>query len=164
MDIYGMIALASIVAIVVGVLFAGYELRLTRLQRRREAQMTLVRPFADPAFQAAMQAILTLPDGLDRAGVEARLGRDQRHLDVWLGTLETWGLFVHRGDLPLTLVGDIAGSAIVLSWQKLSACVYDVRAQTADPTLHIWYQWLAEHWSDRELRGPSVPAASDRTP
>ncbi len=51
MDIYGTIALVSLVAIVVGVLTAAYELRLTRLQRRREAQIALVRPFSDAAFR-----------------------------------------------------------------------------------------------------------------
>ncbi len=60
-----------------------------------------------------MHAILTLPDGLDGAGVEARLGRDTVHLHTWLGTLEMWGIFVHRGDLPMALVGDLAGGAIV---------------------------------------------------
>ena len=158
MDIYGTIALISLVAIVVGVLIAAYELRLTRLQRRREAQIALVRPFSDTAFQAAMQAILTLPDGLDRAGVEARLGRDTVHLHTWLGTLEMWGIFVHRGDLPMALVGDLAGDAIATSWQKLSAYVVDVRVATADPAMHTWYQWLAERWTDRELARPSVSA------
>ena len=160
MDIYGTIALVSLVAIVVGVLTAAYELRLTRLQRRREAQIALVQPYSDAAFQAAMHAILTLPDGLDGAGVEARLGRDTVHLHTWLGTLEMWGVFVHRGDLPMALVGDLAGGAIVGSWQKLSAYVADVRVLTADPAMHTWYQWLAERWSDRELVRPSASAGT----
>ena len=92
MDIFGMIAMGSLVTIVVGVLTAADELHLTRLQRRREAQIALVQPYSDAALQAAMHAILSLPDGLDGAGVEARLGRDRAHVHTWLGTLEMWGV------------------------------------------------------------------------
>jgi hypothetical protein len=158
MDIYGTIALVSLVAIVFGVLFAAYELRQTRLERRHEMYIALLTPLTDGAFQTAKRAVLALPDGLDRATVEVRLGRDGGHLGVWLGTLDTWGLFVHRRQLPLTLVGELAGGEIVRSWPKLSAYVAEVRTETADPAMHAWYQWLAEQWSDREQGSPAVPA------
>jgi hypothetical protein len=165
MDIYGTIALVSLVAIVFGVLFAAYELRQTRLERRREVQIALLTPLRDGAFQAAMGAVLALPDGLDRATVEARLARDSGHLGVCLGTLDTWGLFVHRRQLPLALVGELAGGVIVRSWPKLSTYVADLRTETADPAMHAWYQWLAEQWSDRELARSAVsPRASTDMP
>jgi hypothetical protein len=156
MDIFGIIALVSILTIAFGVLWAAHEVRLTRLQRRHELQVAALRPFAEPTLQAAMLAILSLPDGLDRAGVESRVGHEGTHVHAWLGTIETWGLMVHRRELPLNLVGELAGAAIMRSWQTLRGYVADVRRDSGGITTHAWFEWLAAQLADR----PTAVAAS----
>jgi hypothetical protein len=158
MDLATALSLVSTIAVVFGVAFAAYQLRVLSRQRIREAQFELASSISNPAFQAALDDIVRLPPGLDRAGIDARLGRESDHVYYWMGSMATLGILVHHRELPLSLVADFISGPIVLSWRNLQGYVADVRRATGRETMHEWFQWLAERMMERESLTPPVPA------
>ena len=120
--------------------------------------LTLARSLQTPEFQEALQRIAFLPEGLSKAEVDARLGRESVHVYHWFGTMEILGVLVHRREVPLAVVDDFFSGPIVLSWRRLQGYVADNRRETKRDTMHEWFQWLAERFIERETSAPPVPA------
>lgn len=158
MDFASALSLVSTIAIVLGVIFAAYQLNVLRLQRSREVQLTLASSFQTADFQEALQMLVTLPDGLTKAEIDARLGPASVHIFHWFGTMETLGILVHHREVPIGIVDDFFSGPIVFSWRRLNRYVADVRRETGRDTMHEWFQWLAERFLEREATTPPVPA------
>jgi hypothetical protein len=158
MDLATASNMVSTFAIVMGVVFAGYQLYVLRLERARAAQLTLANSLQGAEFQAALQTIVFLPEGLSKKEIDTRLGPDRVQIFHWFGTMETLGILLHHREVPMTVVDDFFSGPIVLSWRRLQGYVVDVRRETKRETMHEWFQWLAERFIERETSTPPVPA------
>jgi hypothetical protein len=158
MDVATALNFVSTLAIVIGVVFAAYQLYVIREQREREVHLTLARSLQTAEFQAALQKIVFLPEGLSKAEIDARLGPDSVHVFNWFGTMETLGVLMHDREVPMAVVDNFFSGPIVLSWRRLQGYVADVRRETRRDTMHEWFQWLAERFIERESTAPPVPA------
>jgi hypothetical protein len=158
MDVAAVLSLVSTLAVVCGVIFAGYQVRVLQRQRRRESELAVAAAVQNAPFQAALQAVTLLPAGLDREGVEGKLGADSPHIFYWFGAMETLGILVHHGEVSFQLVDDFISGPVVLSWRNLQGYVSDVRQATGRDTMHEWFQWLAERFIERESAQTPVPA------
>ena len=79
---------------------------------------------------------------------------------IWLlfCTIESIGILVFRGDLPINLVDKFFSIPITEGWRKLSPYVEDLRQNTQGPQAWEWYQWLFEQITERHQESPRVPA------
>jgi hypothetical protein len=158
MQLAELLALFSTIAVVIGVAFAGWELRLSRRQRAHEAELLLARSFQTPEFMRALDLVVDLPEELTKAKVEALHADDQRSVGYWLGAMESVGVLVHKGELRIDLVEDFMSGPIVVSWRKLAPYVEARRRSMQRDTMHEWFQWLAERIAAREKGRKPVPA------
>jgi hypothetical protein len=146
-------------AVVVGLLFAGVQLRQYRRTQEREAALAMLHSFQTPTLARALLLVFALPEGLSKAEVEARFDEgDEATLYTLLMTWESLGILVYRGQVELALVDDFFSGPIVLSWRKLRRYIEEQRAEQGRETIEEWFQWLAERMAERESRTPPVPA------
>lgn len=157
-DLPVLLSLISTGAVVIGVAFAGYELRLVRRQRAREAELLLAHSYQTPEFMRALDLVVELPDGLTKAKLEGLGAEVQASVGYWLGSMETIGVLVHKGELGIELVEDFMSGPIAVSWQKLAPYIEERRRAIHRDTMHEWFQWLAEHIAERERARRPIPA------
>jgi hypothetical protein len=149
----------SAVALLIGVLFAGFQLADLRRQRRRESVLALVRSFQSADFTSALRRINSLPDGADRATIRSLLGPDGEDQVFLVGlTWESLGVLVFRREVDLQTMDDFFSGAIVLSWRKLSTFVQEDRTDLQRHTVWEWFEWLADRTREREQADRPVPA------
>jgi hypothetical protein len=149
----------SAVALVAGVLFAGYQLFELRRQRRREGILNLVRSFQSADFTAALGRVNTLPDDARVKDIRRFLGPAGRDQVFLVGlTFESLGVLAFRKEIDLATIDDFFSGAILISWRKLRVFVDEDRRALDRDTVWEWFQWLAERMAERELRATPVPA------
>jgi hypothetical protein len=59
-------------------------------------------------------------------------------------TFESIGVMVYRRIVPLAIVNELMGGAIVYLWHKLERWTLESRAEQSRENVHGWFQWLAE--------------------
>jgi hypothetical protein len=153
--------LADIIAsvgVMLGLVFAGIQLRQFRLSQEREAGLELLHSYQTPLMARGLQLMFALPDALCREDVETRLGKELATLWVLMVTWESLGVLVYRGQVELAMVDDFFSGPLLLSWRKLQRYVEEYRAQLQRDTMFEWFQWLAERMQEREALTPPLPA------
>jgi hypothetical protein len=158
LDLGTLAELVSAIAVVIGLVFAVVQLRQFRRVQEREACLALLRSYQTRTLARALLLLFELPDGLGKAGVEARIGSEMATLYAMMTTWESLGILVQRGQVDLAMVDDFFSGPIMLSWQRLQRYVVEQRQELARDTIWEWFQWLAERMRERELAASPVPA------
>ena len=129
--------------------FGMVQIHQFRRQRLDAAAMELMRSLQDREFTHAFCMVYPLPEGVPAAQVR-ELGFEYEEAALAIGTrFETMGLLVFRDSLPLTLVEELIGGAVVLMWLRLRPWIEANRAEKNHPLLFEWFQWLAERLEER---------------
>jgi len=136
------------IAVVVGIAFGFLEFRRYKATVQREAAATLARSFQTQEFAE--------PIGIDQY---RQLPEGDKNL-IWLlfGNIESIGILVSRGDLPIALVDEFFSIPVVEGWRKLAPYVEDLRREFNSPQTWEWYQWLHDRLRERYQKSPRVPA------
>jgi len=80
-------------------------------------------------------------------------------------TFEAMGVLVHRRIAPLSLVQDLAGGFIVVTWRRLQPWLTELRIEQNNPSDSEWFQWLAEQLERRkEAKTPAYLLHRDWAP
>lgn len=151
-------SIAEAVAVITAVVFGLMQVRHLRAKLRREGAFHLVQSLRTPEMLQALHLLDRLPAGLTGSQLENRPKDEILALQVLMGTWESLGILVSRGEVGLDLVDDFYSGSIVQSWQKLRPAVEDLRTETGRETRWEWFQWLAERLLDHEALVPAVPA------
>jgi len=143
--------------VIFGVSFGAMEYRRHKKEERRQAAATLASSFQTRELSGAIRVVLELPEPIDEAGYRA-LTEDERNL-IWFlcGSMESVGILVFRGDLPLKLVDDFFSLPIVLGWRKLLPWVESLRERHG-PQAWEWYEWLHDQLSQAHSKSGRIPA------
>ncbi|NIM92948.1 MAG: hypothetical protein GTO18_04465 [Anaerolineales bacterium] len=158
MDLSTVIDVLSVIAVVIGLFYAGLELRQFRISRERESALELFKTFQSLEFMRGVRLIPELPDNQSREQIENLAGERIDDLYFTIASLEGLGVLVHREELSLGLVEDFFSGIIVTTWLKLRRFVEDERKALDRQTWGEWTQWLAERIIEREKTNPPVPA------
>jgi hypothetical protein len=67
-------------------------------------------------------------------------------------TVESVGVLVYRRVVPIAVLDDLMGDAIVRFWVKLSPWVVHLRREQGRESVYEWFQWLVERLQERERR------------
>jgi hypothetical protein len=148
----------GVVALVTGIGFGVVQMRQFKQERQEAAAAEVMRAIQQSEFSHALRTVLSMPtcncvDDMRQCGPEC----EDAAMLVSL-TLETVGLMVHRGLIPLDLVHAMIGGSAVTAWNKLEDWCIVTRDETGEPRLHEWYQWLSEQLANYEPphgRGPA---------
>ncbi|MEX2546917.1 MAG: hypothetical protein WD830_03915 [Chloroflexota bacterium] len=130
-------------AVVVGVVFGLIELRRTARDRRDLAAVDIVRTVQTQEVRRAVGRVLKLPDDADSELIRS----DPTLLDDALAVdsaCEMWGSMVFEGVVDLHLLDRMVGGWVRGSWRRLRGWVEAERAETRNPNVGEWWQWLYE--------------------
>jgi len=156
-DLSTLLQLISTLALVGGVTFAGVQWRSSRLERKKQQQVMLLRSFDSPTFTRAMRVVMELPDSTSKEAIDG----DPNLADLvwfWLGVTESLGELVHERELPVQVVDDTISGPILVGWRKLHRYVEESRTTFGRATWNEWAQWLAELLDRYERTAGRTPA------
>jgi len=140
------------IAVITGIIFGLIQIRYYQQQRRTVAAVQLVNSFQNPDFNKALRKIWSLPD--DTSVPEIRtLGADWEEAAFQVGmTLETMGVLVYRRIVPLPILDEVMGDAILILWKKLRPWVEHLRMEQKRDSAYEWFQWLADRLAEKNRR------------
>jgi len=155
MDMNRVVQVAQIVAPVIvsgGIVLGIVQLREFQRQRRAAAAVELVHSFRNAEFNKALRLLWAIPDGETAAAIRGR-GHELEEAAILIGTtLEVVGVLVYRRVVPIEIVDDLMGDAIVGFWPKLRDWVEVMRREQERESVYEWFQWLVERLESRERR------------
>jgi hypothetical protein len=155
MDLITIVQIARIVGSVVvisGVVFGVVQIRQYQQQRRDVAAVQLVNSFQSPDFNKALRKVWSLPDATSITELR-KLGDDWEEAAFQVGmTLETMGLLVYRRIVPLLILDELMGDAILVLWRKLRPWVEHLRVEQERDSAYEWFQWLADRLAETDRR------------
>jgi hypothetical protein len=158
MSFSDLMQLAQTVLIALAGGLALLQLRQSEKSRDRDAALQLLRSFQTPEFARGMQLIFEMPEGLDKAALEAYAGNRMGEFYTVLTTLESIGILLHRRELNIDMVDDFFSGVIVLAGRRSARYFEQIRRETGRETIGEWVQWLAEQFVAREGQRAVVPA------
>jgi hypothetical protein len=124
-------------------------------QRREVAAVELVQSFRNPDFNRALRLVWSLPEGGSARSVIDR-GTEVVDAAILVGsTIEVVGVLVFRRVVPLEIVDDLMGDAIVGFWPRLGDWVLHLRREQKRESVFEWFQWLVDRLDQRERRRTS---------
>jgi len=97
---------------------------------------------------AAVDLILTLPDGLSAQELLERLSKDElRQVNQVHATFEAVGVMVYRGDISLDWIDELYRYTAIATWEKLEQLTLE-RRKNCSGTWE-WHQWLVDRLRER---------------
>lgn len=137
--------LAGQVALVIGAVFAGYQ--LVQIERTRREQMSLqtVTQFNTQEFRAAFALVNTLPIAATAEQVREADPEMERAATTVMMTFEMLGVLVFNRMLSLHILDQAIGGFLRESWRRLEKHIHQQRKEIQSPRYGEWYQWLFEH-------------------
>jgi hypothetical protein len=140
-DISTIANVATAVTVLTGVVFGWFEVRHFRREREERAAFELLHTMLTSEWLRSAVAIDTLPDDVAPEVLEA----DPRMLDVAhsIGLiLEAVGYAVYARIVPLSMVDDMMGGIVRVTWRKMERYVMHDRARSGSQKGWEWFQWL----------------------
>lgn len=135
-------------SVVIGII----QLREFQRQRRETAAVELVHSFRTAEFNRALRLMWSLPDDLPPEALRQR-GPEVEDAAVLVGTtIESVGVLVYRRIVPIEILDELMGDAIVAFWGKLSPWVLEMRREQRRESVYEWFQWLVDQLKARERR------------
>jgi len=155
MDLITIVNIARIVGSVVvisGVIFGVIQIRQYQQQRHDVAAVQLVNSFQSPEFNKSLRKVWSLPDEASWIELQA-CGNGWQEAAFQVGmTMETMGVLVYRRIVPLAILDELMGDAILVLWGKLQPWVKHLRIEQKRDSAYEWFQWLAERLAEKERR------------
>lgn len=140
------------IVVISGVIFGIIQIRQYQQQRQDLAAVQLVNSFLIPEFNKALRKVWSMPDDTSITKFRER-GEDWEEAAFQVGmTLETMGVLVYRKIVPLPILDELMGDAILVLWKKLRPWVEHLRVEQNRDSAYEWFQWLADRLAETERR------------
>jgi hypothetical protein len=129
--------------VVIGLMFAWFQIRLFHIQQRNTVNADLMRTFYSRDLAHAVMLLYELPDRIPAVELRAKGKAYEEAAMIVTTTFETMGLLVSQRIAPLGTVTDLAGGMIVVTGRKLESWLESVRVEQSQPSWAEWFEWLA---------------------
>lgn len=136
------------ILVITGVFFGLLEVRHYRQQRQEAASMEIMRAFQSIDFTSALRMIMAYEDECRRCNQESIPQELQDAAMLVSTTMEAVGLMVYQRIAPFLLVQQLMGGTIQASWRVLRPHTEWLREKLDRPSVHEWFQWLAERLNE----------------
>jgi hypothetical protein len=134
----------SALLVITGVFFGVMEVRHYRHQRQESAAMEIIRTFQSRAFTSALRLVMDYEQECKRCG-EKQIPQELEDAAMLVSTtMESVGLMVNQRIVPFRLVQQLMGGTIQAHWRVLRPHTEWLREKVGRPSVHEWFQWLAE--------------------
>jgi hypothetical protein len=136
------------VLVITGVFFGLMEVRHYRQQRQETASMEIMRAFQSIDFVKSLRLVMDYERECRWCDDEIMPQELQDAAMLVSTTLEAVGLMVYQRIVPYRLVQLLMGGTIQASWRVLRPHTDWLREKLDRPSIHEWFQWLAERLKD----------------
>ena len=143
-NVANMAEILGALLVVAGVIFALIEIRHFRQQRQEAAAMEIMRSFQSSEFTQGLRLVMDFEQVCRSCDEEVMPENLQNAAVLVSTTLESTGLMVYQRIVPFSLVQQLMGGTIQASWRVLSPHTEMLRHKSNRPSVHEWFQWLAE--------------------
>jgi hypothetical protein len=137
-------------ALVLGAIFAVYQLLQVRRHRNEQMSLQIVTSFTTDEFRHAFARIYSLPLGASAEDVRSSDMEDAA--TTVMMAFEMLGVLVYNRMIPLDTLDQAIGGFLRESWRRLQKYVEWKRVQVQSTRWGEWYQWLAEHLTTNPRR------------
>lgn len=158
LDLQSWLSLISTLAIVVALVFAGFQVQEANRTRRDQAAAVMIQSTQDDSFVRAMNAVAQLPRELSAEQLDVRGERAAEPLLDFGVRLESIGYMVFLKMVPLATVNDLLGGVVLMFWSRTKGWVERERLRSGNPKLLEWCEWLADRVSERRAALGHEPA------
>ena len=146
------------VAVVIAVSFGFVEFRRYKATEQREVAASLARSYQTPELAATLRIVVELPEPISMQQYLALSDAEKDLIWSLFCSIESIGILVSRGDLPIELVDEFFSIPIIEGWRKLLPYVEEFRQETDNPQAWEWYQWLHDRLAEYHKTLPRIPA------
>ena len=146
------------VAVVFAIIFGFVEFRRYKRTEKKEAAASLAQSYQTPELAAMLRIVVELPEPIGMQQYRDLSDAEKNLIWALFCSMESIGILVSRGDLPIELVDEFFSIPIKEGWRKLSPYVEELRRDTDSPQAWEWYQWLYERLAKHHNTAPRVPA------
>ena len=151
-------------AVVGGVVFAVWQIRQFRQQRRDVAAIEIVRSLQSREFIEAFRLLSEVPDGVSLKALR-EMGQEYADAAIMIGAMgETSGFMVYRGVASFGVFREQASGLTLAMWKKLRVWVEDVREEQSYDRWVEWWQWLVDRLREDEVSSGKTEPAYRRLP
>lgn len=149
--------LATLIALITGVLFGAMEIRRAAKLRAEKAaldvfEITVRREIVD-AFVLVLDLPVDCPPDQIRASPELRQASQ-----LLMNLFEYWGMMVFYGIVPLRTLDLLVGGVVRGAWKRLHKYWAEEREDHDIPALAEWFQWLADRLDEYPQREKQLGA------
>ena len=146
------------IAVVFAISFGFVEFRRYKATEQKEAAASLARSYQTPELAATLRIVVELPEPISMQQYRDLSDAEKNLIWSLFCSMESIGILVSRGDLPIKLVDEFFSIPIIEGWRKLAPYVEELRRETDSPQAWEWYQWLHERLAEHHKTMPRVPA------
>jgi hypothetical protein len=142
MDIPLALNIATTVAVVGGVIFGAWQIRVAAKARTTQVSLHLVEMLYSRDLMEGLTALIDLPEGLSWRELQAQLGDSWTAVFTLINTLDGLGILVFRKEVAQDVADDFFHHAVAVVWQKTRAAIVERRQQPGRETVFRFLELL----------------------
>lgn len=149
--------LSLALSFVVGLIFGISQVKVAKRDRKERITLEALRNFQTHEFAELIFTINAYNVPLTMQEWRKLPAADQVMFLHFTQQMESLGILVAERYINIDLVDKTLGSFVTNSWDKFKTVLMDIREKQPDPYLSEYFQWLAEHLSERMKVNPRRP-------
>jgi hypothetical protein len=127
MDIALALNIATTVAVVGGVIFGAWQIRVAAASRTTQISLHLVEMLNSRDLIEGLSALHDVPDGLSWQQLQTQLGGHWIAVFTLINTLDGLGILVFRKEVAPDVADDFFHHAVAIVWQKTRTAIVERR-------------------------------------
>jgi len=131
MDLSLALNIAATIAVVGGVIFGAWQIRVAAKTRTTQISLHLIEMLNSRELVEGLTALHTVPEGLSWPELRTQLGSRWISVFATINTLDGLGILVHRKEVPADVADDFFHHAVSIIWQKAGPAIIRRRKEEA---------------------------------
>jgi hypothetical protein len=170
MDLETALNIATTTAVVGGVIFGAWQIRVATRARETQISLQLIEMLQTRDLIDGLSALHEMPEGLSWQALQSQLGPRWVSAFAMINALDGLGILVYRREVPLRVADDFFHHAVIEVWRKSRTAILERREMpdmAGRQTGFQFLEWLAESQAAfREAPGrrDAYPLAKRSTP
>ncbi|HEX4301654.1 MAG TPA: hypothetical protein VHZ78_02600 [Rhizomicrobium sp.] len=143
MDIALALNIATTIAVVGGVVFGAWQIRVAAKARDTQVSLHLMEMLYSRDLIEGLAALHDVPDGLAWQDLQIQLGGRWTAVFTLINTLDGLGILVLRKEVAHDVADDFFHHAVSIVWQKTRAAIVERRREPGRETSFRFLEQLA---------------------
>jgi hypothetical protein len=143
MDIALALNIATTVAVVGGVIFGAWQIRVAAKARTTQVSLHLMEMLYSRDLIEGLSALHDVPEGLSWRELQTQLGHRWTAVFTLINTLDGLGILVFRKEVAHDVADDFFHHAVAIVWQKTGAAIVERRQEPGRETSFRFLELLA---------------------